>query len=260
MLLHQSRLGGGEGVEGLYGSISKGGMEKVLRSLQEHTGLDSKSTLVDVGAGLGRYDPSFALPRAPTPTQTRPLLHALVDPGVRDAFGIELDSVKCDKAAAFVMQTLCELQRRGMLGDDVPYPGVRQAAIEEVGCAAVHTLPLQLHCAVMHALPAVVPCQQVGTLDPATHAYSFWEGVPATGKAAMGRLFAASSTLRAVAVVQRGVRTPPVQMMQAHGFGMLRLVSMFSVSMSGMCAQHLHTNHIQLNDALMLVAMHSVCI
>lgn len=50
----------------------------------------------------------------------------------------------------------------------------------------------------------------------------------------MGRLFAASSTLRAVAVVQRGVRTPPVQMMAEHGFGALRLVSMFSVSMSGL--------------------------
>lgn len=57
----------------------------------------------------------------------------------------------------------------------------------------------------------------------------------------MGRLFAASSTLRAVAVVQRGVRTPPVQMMAEHGFGALRLVSMFSVSMSGekSCSNHM---------------------
>lgn len=102
---------------------------KILRSLQEHTGLDRTSTLVDVGAGLGRYVPHQ---QVSLHTRTRPLLHALVDPGVTDAFGIELDGVKCDKAAAFVMQTLGELQRRGMLDDDVAYPSVRQAAVEEV--------------------------------------------------------------------------------------------------------------------------------
>lgn len=55
-----------------------------------------------------------------------------MDPGINDAFGIELDSVKCNKAAAFVTQTLGELQRRGLLDEGVPYPSVRQAAIEEV--------------------------------------------------------------------------------------------------------------------------------
>ena len=37
---------------------------------------------------------------------------------------------------------------------------------------------------------------QVSSLNPATHAYSFWEGVPMSGKAAFGRLFAASKTLK----------------------------------------------------------------
>lgn len=101
-------------------------------------------------------------------------------------------------------------------------------------------MPLPDHCA--YLATTNFSTKQVGTLDPATHAYSFWEGVPASGKAAMGRLFAASSTLCAVAVVQRGVRTPPVQMMAAHGFGALRLVSMFSVSMSGaVWAVFIHT-------------------
>ena len=36
---------------------------------------------------------------------------------------------------------------------------------------------------------------QMATLDPATHAYSFWEGVPPSGKHAFGRLFASSKTL-----------------------------------------------------------------
>ena len=44
------------------------------------------------------------------------------------------------------------------------------------------------------------------TLDPATHAYSFWEGVPTVARQAFGRLFAASATLTGVAVVQRAVR------------------------------------------------------
>ena len=38
---------------------------------------------------------------------------------------------------------------------------------------------------------------QMESLDPATHAYSFWEGVPPSGKQAFGRLFAQSSTLKA---------------------------------------------------------------
>ena len=37
---------------------------------------------------------------------------------------------------------------------------------------------------------------QVLSLDPATHAYSFWEGVPVDAKCAFGALFAASRTLK----------------------------------------------------------------
>ena len=73
------------------------------------------------------------------------------------------------------------------------------------------------------------------TLDPCTHAYSFWEGVPLDGKAAFGRLFAASRTLRAVAVVQRAMRgqQSPAEVMECLGFGELVLLDSFSDSMSG---------------------------
>lgn len=37
---------------------------------------------------------------------------------------------------------------------------------------------------------------QVASLEPATHAYSFWEGVPASGKEAFGKLFAKSRSLK----------------------------------------------------------------
>ena len=39
-------------------------------------------------------------------------------------------------------------------------------------------------------------CLQIATLDPATHAYSFWEGVPMDAKYAFGCLFAVSKTLQ----------------------------------------------------------------
>ncbi len=51
----QNRLGGGEGVEGMYGSITCSGMQRILASLQTHCQLVTSSCLVDVGAGLGRW-------------------------------------------------------------------------------------------------------------------------------------------------------------------------------------------------------------
>ena len=52
--LLQNKLGGGEGIEGLYGSLTRTGMQKVLHSLSKSCGLDHTSRLVDIGAGLGR--------------------------------------------------------------------------------------------------------------------------------------------------------------------------------------------------------------
>ena len=51
----QNRLGGGEGIEGLYGSLTRTGMQRILDSLTLHCGLGSDSRLVDIGAGLCRY-------------------------------------------------------------------------------------------------------------------------------------------------------------------------------------------------------------
>jgi hypothetical protein len=39
-------------------------------------------------------------------------------------------------------------------------------------------------------------CVQIASLEPCTHAYSFWEGVPVSGKQAFGRLFAAARTMQ----------------------------------------------------------------
>lgn len=185
----EGRLGGGEGVEGLYGSITCTGMQRIVAALQAHCRLGSGSCLVDVGAGLGR-----------------PLLHAMLAVNMTAAYGVEIDTIKCQKAAAFLAQTRAELARRGALP-----PGFTD--IPEVSCSAI---------------------EQVRTLDPATHAYSFWEGVPGDGKRAFGRLVAASRLLQGVAVVQRAIRAQqPADAMRDMGFGDLTLVDSFPVSMSG---------------------------
>lgn len=97
----------------------------------------------------------------------RPLLHALMSHGIANGFGIELDSVKCAKAEAFLKQTLQAVVSKGCLVPSVQAPAIR--------CC---------------------PIESIATLNPATHAYSFWEGVPLVGKAAFGQLFAASKTLK----------------------------------------------------------------
>ena len=75
---------------------------------------------------------------------------------------------------------------------------------------------------------------QVTSLAPATHAYSFWEGIPVCAKSAFGRLFAASPDVQGVAVVQRAMRgREPAHVMAELGFGPLQLVGSFAVSMSG---------------------------
>ncbi|KAK9829586.1 hypothetical protein WJX72_006653 [[Myrmecia] bisecta] len=184
----EGRLGGGEGVEGLYGSIKRTGMQKVLDCLAQQCSMDSSSCLVDIGAGLGR-----------------PLLHALVGHGIASAFGIEIDSIKVEKAVAFLRQTVREVQKRGAASEKLAPP--------EVICSSIEEVP---------------------SLSDATHAYSFWEGVPPDAKYAFGRLFAASKKLKAVAVVQRSMRQEdPAEFMADLGFGPVVLVDSFPVSMSG---------------------------
>jgi hypothetical protein len=50
----QSKLGGGEGVEGIYGSITATGMQKIFDCMHHSCALGPRSTLIDIGAGLGR--------------------------------------------------------------------------------------------------------------------------------------------------------------------------------------------------------------
>lgn len=54
VLLLQGEVGGGEGVEGTYGSITQAGMQHIVHVLQQRTGLGMASVFLDVGCGLGR--------------------------------------------------------------------------------------------------------------------------------------------------------------------------------------------------------------
>ncbi|KAK2076414.1 hypothetical protein QBZ16_000939 [Prototheca wickerhamii] len=182
----ENNLGGGEGIEGLYGSITRTGTQKILASMVEHCGLGSESSLVDVGAGLGR-----------------PLLHALVYPGVKATLGVELDEIKVQKARVFLKQSVQRVQRKGLLPEDLELPMMQCAAIEEVA-----------------------------SLERCTHAYSFWEGVPIPAREAFGKLVARSDGVQGVAVIQRAMRDPEGAMLSL-GFGQLSLRASFPVSMSG---------------------------
>ena len=158
--------------------------------MKDRCGLNEKSHLIDIGAGLGR-----------------PLLHALLTEGIADATGYELDEIKCMKAEAFLKLTARALQKKGLTETLLRLPKVHCTAIEKVPC-----------------------------LDPATHAYSFWEGVPPDARAAFGRLFAASRTLQSVTVVQRAMqyKEGPAQIMEeVYDFCPLVLVDTLPVTMSG---------------------------
>lgn len=63
----------------------------------------------------------------------RPLLHALVEPGIASAFGVEIDRIKCDKAAAFLRQTVAELARRSVTQQQLDVPAIECSPIEQVG-------------------------------------------------------------------------------------------------------------------------------
>ncbi|KAI8477070.1 MAG: hypothetical protein J3K34DRAFT_498494 [Monoraphidium minutum] len=183
----ENKVGGGEGVEGCYGTLTRNGVQQIMVAMAEACGLSKGSVLVDIGAGIGR-----------------PLLHAMQHPGVAAAWGVEIDPVKCSKGRAYMELVMRDMARAGLLAGGARAPSM-----------------------------ACVPVEQLSTLEPATHAYAAWEGMPDTAKVAFGRLFVASSTLQSVAVAQRSFRRPPLDVMRELGFGELQLLKTFPVHLAG---------------------------
>ena len=88
------------------------------------------------------------------------------------------------------------------------------------------------------------------SLNPATHAYSFWEGIPISSRQAFGKLFLSSETLCSLVVVQRAIRKNPLDVMANLGFGQLHLVEVIAdVAMSGSQSKF----QVQLNKLLALL-------
>eukprot|EP00892_Ulva_mutabilis_P001529 jgi/Ulvmu1/11377/UM075_0039.1 len=187
----EASLGGGGGFEGFYGSVTANGVSRVYDSMTDHCRFGRDSFLVDIGGGVGR-----------------PLVHALVQPGLKTAVGIELDEIKCLKSESVIRESLT-VARELADEEDCVEPRVIHRDIEKVNAT--------------------------GTLDPATHAYAFWEGIPVRARVAFGELFAKSSTLQCVAVVQRAIRRQsPAELMAGYNFGALELVeTLKGIHMSG---------------------------
>lgn len=136
----------------------------------------------------------------------RPLIHALATGRVAACRGVEIDRVKCQKAEAFIELTKKRMRAKGLEGLSCDF------SVEVVN----------------------EPIEQIKSLDPVTHVYSFWEGVPAGARAGLGKLFRESRTTRAICVVQRAMRCEPTSFMaEEYGFGPLHLVDTRKVTMSG---------------------------
>ena len=136
----------------------------------------------------------------------RPLIHALATGRVAACRGVEVDRVKCQKAEAFIELTKKRMRTKGMkLSSDFNVEVVNESI------------------------------ELVKSLDPVTHVYSFWEGVPVVARAGLGKLFRESTTARAICVVQRAMRcvSPAKFMSGEYGFGPLRLLDTRKVTMSG---------------------------
>ena len=56
----QNKVGGGEGLVGIYGSMTQQGTSAIMTAMVQHTGMGPGSTLVDLGAGLCRSVSRFA--------------------------------------------------------------------------------------------------------------------------------------------------------------------------------------------------------
>lgn len=55
-----------------------------------------------------------------------------MEPGIASACGVEIDRIKCDKAAAFLRHTVGELERRGVSSSRLEEPEIQCKAIEQV--------------------------------------------------------------------------------------------------------------------------------
>lgn len=178
----ERQLGGGAGCVGVYGSLAAKCMSDVFSDMPSF-GRDS--VMVDAGCGLGR-----------------PQAQALAEWGISCSIGVEVDSVKCDRAVTFIQRVAGDLH--------LDASGVK------ILCADSSTLP---------------------TLDPCTHLYLCWQGWAADDKAKMGRLVKESASVFCVCTVQHnhgsGSDAKAYEELQVGGWPEMRLVKSRRVHLEG---------------------------
>ena len=102
-------------------------------------------------------------------------------------------NAQVSKASAFVSGVMQELTRRGLTSIDLKAPSLQCLPIEQVSS---HRLIVRMHCNLLQTVSWLAHCEQVTSLQGATHAFAFWEGIPSSGKSAFGRLFADAASLQ----------------------------------------------------------------
>ena len=194
-------------------------MHLVLDGFVEHAKLNSDSVFLDIGSGLGR-----------------PALHAIIHSKIKkvsqlvitssitslnrfinpQSYGIECDPVKLQKAGPFMKSVASELS-------------LPASSLPKLICSPIEKLP---------------------SVEETTHIYSAWEGFSVGAMEAVGKLFSAARSARAICIVQRSFRAlEPEEAMLHLGFGPLRLVLQAPVFMSGSRRQLVAYMFVKVGDA-----------
>ena len=140
--------------------------------------------------GMASYIPCASAPTF-LPHHLRPLLHALYNPGIKAAFGMDLDQVKVSKAEAFIRNTVAEMARKGValpsrsqpwVGPQLPLRstedasgGATSSSLPKVHCCKVEevhrTCRGKHSCHAMFACQPSLPCTWL--FKPGTRAFTY---------------------------------------------------------------------------------------
>eukprot|EP00198_Chlamydomonas_reinhardtii_P009997 XP_001699334.1 predicted protein [Chlamydomonas reinhardtii] len=197
----ENNVGGGETITGtgFYGTINAAcTMQIFLVLFGILSGAFAWPVMFDAGVGLGR-----------------PLVAAFTRGLCAYAYGNDSCPSRVDKAIKFMR----------MFVEFIKSKGVNVTAQFLARRPAVFAMTMEDMAKVPQGLEGV------------THVFTFWQGIPASAKDALGAMFAASSTTVGIAVVDKGAGVLMERQLGQHGFGPLELVKQFAVRMYGSNSQ-----------------------
>ncbi|PNW85952.1 hypothetical protein CHLRE_03g199087v5 [Chlamydomonas reinhardtii] len=197
----ENNVGGGETITGtgFYGTINAAcTMQIFLVLFGILSGAFAWPVMFDAGVGLGR-----------------PLVAAFTRGLCAYAYGNDSCPSRVDKAIKFMR----------MFVEFIKGKGVNVTAQFLARRPAVFAMTMEDMAKVPQGLEGV------------THVFTFWQGIPASAKDALGAMFAASSTTVGIAVVDKGAGVLMERQLGQHGFGPLELVKQFAVRMYGSNSQ-----------------------